>query len=226
MNAIEPIELKNIDPDDISDVLVKIEKSFGLTLRIGTFKNARTFGDICDIISSLVELEHADDCTTQQAFYKIRESIAKIQRLEKNTITPNSDLEGLIPRKGRRHKILQIRKESGLSLNILEPKEWIKIILLLGLLASLVELFFNWKYGLLCLGTIIFGFQLASWLGNEFRVKTVGDVATMAARENYIKSRRNPKTVNRLEVVEKIKELFSRDLDLDPSVLTREAALF
>jgi hypothetical protein len=103
MSAIEPIELKNIDPEDISDVLVKIEQSFGLALKTDTFNNARTFGDICDIISSMIELEHSDDCTTQQAFYKIRESIANIQFLEKNAIAPDTDLEELFPRKNRRH---------------------------------------------------------------------------------------------------------------------------
>ncbi|MDO6432124.1 hypothetical protein Q4E93_16090 [Flavitalea sp. BT771] len=226
MNAIDTIELRNIDPDDISDVLVKIEKSFGLNLATDSFKNARTFGDICDIISSSIELEHADDCTTQQAFYKIRESIAKIQFLGKNTITPNSDLEGLIPRKRRRHIILKIRKESGLSLKILDPKGWISVTLFFGLLASLIEFFFNWKYGFLDLGTIIIGYQLAGWFGKEFRVKTIGEAAAMAAREDYLKSRRNQKTVNRQEIVKKIKELFSHDLDLDLSVLSQEAPLF
>lgn len=226
MNAIDTIELRNIDPDDISDVLVKIEKSFGLTLKTDSFKNAKTFGELCDIISSKIDLAHADDCMTQQAFCKIRESIAGTQFLEKNSIAPNSDLEGLLPRKGRRHQILQIRKEAGLSLNILEPKEWISTMLFLGLLASFIELFFNWKFGLLFLCTIIIGYRLASWLGKEFQVKTVGEVAAMAARENYMKSRRNPKTANRQEILKKIKELFSHDLDLDPSVLTREAPLF
>jgi hypothetical protein len=226
MNASESLELKDFESEYISDVLVKIEKSFGLTWEMDTFKNAKTFGELCDIICSKIDLEPADDCTTQQAFYKIRESIANTQLLKKDTITPNSDLEGLIPRKDRRHTILQIRKESGLSLKILEPKQWVSNILLLGLLASIVELFFNWRYGLLVLGVIIFGFQLASWLGKEFRVKTIGEIATMATRENYIKSRRNPKTVNRQEIVKKIRELFSNDLDLDPSVLTSEALLF
>lgn len=226
MNASESLELKDFDFEDISDILVKIEKSFGLALKSDTFKNARTFGDLCDIISSKIDLEPAEDCTTQQAFYKIRESIAYIQLLDKKTITPNSELEELFPRKGRRHKILQIRKETGLSLKILEPKGWISFLLFLGLLASLVELFFNWKYGLLSLGTTIIGFQLANWFGKEFRVKNLGEAATMVARENYIKSRRNPKTANRQEIVAKIKELFRHDLDLDPSVLTSEAALF
>jgi len=226
VNAIDTIELKNIDPEDISDVLVKIGKSFGVELRTDTFKKTRTFGDLCDIVSSMIDLEDADDCTTQQAFYKIRKSIADIECLGKNTITPNSDLETLFPRKGRRQAIFQVRKESGLSLKILEPKKWIGILLFLGLLASLVELFFNWKYGLPGLGTIIIGYQLANWFGKEFRVKTAGEAAAMSARENYLKSRRNRQTVNRQEIVEKIRELVSHDLGLDPSVLTREAVLF
>jgi hypothetical protein len=153
VNDIDTIELRNIDPDDISDVLVKIEKSFGLTLKTDSFKNAKTFGELCDIICSKIDLAHANDCTTQQAFYKIRESIAGTQFLEKNAITPNSGLEGLLPRKGRRHQIFQIRKESGLPLNILEPKGWIRAMLFLGLIASFIELFFNWKFGLICVGT-------------------------------------------------------------------------
>ncbi len=226
MNAIDIKELINIDPDDISDVLLKIEKSFDLDLKTDAFKNAKTFGELCDIISSMIELEYADDCTTQQAFYKIRESIVNIQFLEKNAITPNSDLETLFPRKSRRHSIMQIQKESGLPLKILEPKKWISILLFLGLLASLADLFFNWKYGLLGLGAIIIGYQLARWFGKEFRIKTVGEASSLLARENYLKSRRNPNTVNRQEIVDKIRELFSHDLGLDPSVLTREAVLF
>ena len=225
MNATQSTNLKNIDPDDISDILLKIEKSFGLALKRDTFKDARTFGDICDTISSMIGLEHSDDCTTQQAFYKIRESIANIQSLEKNTVTPNSDLEGLFPRKGRRQKILKLRKGSGLSLKILAPKAWVSVALFLGLLASLIELFFNWKYGLLGLGTIIISYQLAGWLGKEFSITSVGEAASMAAREDYIRSRRNPKTVNQQEIVQKIKELFSHELDLDPSAFTREATL-
>ena len=42
------------------------------------------------------------------------------------------------------------------------------------------------------------------------------------SRENYINSRRNRKTVNKTEVVQKIQQLFSHDLELEPKLLTRE----
>ena len=57
-------------------------------------------------------------------------------------------------------------------------------------------------------------------------VWTPRGVSAMSARENYIKSRRNPQTVNWQEIVGKIREIFSNDLVLAPSVLTREVVLF
>jgi hypothetical protein len=219
MTANESIVLRDIDPEDLSDVVTKIGKSFDLAFDAHTFEGAKTVGDICAIVSNQINLEHSPDCTSQQAFYKIRQSIATVMSLEKNAIVPDSNLEMLFPRKGRRHRILRVRKESGLSLDLLEGDQRLAIILLLGLIGSSIELLFNWKYGLLWFGLISVCLHLSQRLGKNFRVKTVGEVATMVARENYIKSRRNPKTVNRQEVVEKIRELFAHDLSLEPSSL-------
>jgi len=132
----------------------------------------------------------------------------------------------IFPRKDRRQKLFQFSKELGFQLKIVEPKAWVSITLFLILLSSFVELFINWKIGLIGLALSIISISIANRLGKEFTIKTVGELANKMARENYINSRRNPKTVNRQEIVEKIKELFIHDHDLEPSVLTREAALF
>jgi hypothetical protein len=226
MDIPEVIKLKNIALEDISDVLAKIEKSFGFRFGKNELADTKTFGDLCDIISSRIDLELSDECTTQQVFYKIRQSLVNNQLLEKNAVTPYSELEGLFPKKGRKRNILQFEKELGFSLKILKPKNWITNTLLLVLLGSLVGLFINWKFGLIGITLSAICFWIANRFGKEFTVKTVGEVADKMARENYIKSRRNPKTVNRQEIVKKIKDLFSHDLDLDPSVLNREAPLF
>lgn len=59
--------------------------------------------------------------------------------------------------------------------------------------------------------------------GNELDLQTVGQVAEKMTRENYLKSRRNPKTFNKNEIEKLLTEWFSNDLDLDKSKLTREA---
>lgn len=226
MTKPEQIELCNIDPDDLSDVLVKIQKSYSINLEDRDFEKVKTFGELCDLISSQIKLEHIDSCTTQQSFYKIREAIANTQSLEKNSITPDSGLGELFPQKGRRQKILQIQKELGFSLKILKPKQWINNILLIGLFLSIIELFFNWKSGLVGLILVAFSFKIAGWVGKDFSVRTVGDLANKMTRENYLQSRRNPKTMNFQEMEKNIRDLFSHDLDLDSLILTRDASLF
>ena len=42
MNEFDTFELSNVDPDDISDVLVKVEKSFGFKFGNTELKDVKT----------------------------------------------------------------------------------------------------------------------------------------------------------------------------------------
>ncbi len=50
MTDFAVVELRNIDPDEISDVLVKVEKSFGIKFGDTELIDVSTFGNLCDII--------------------------------------------------------------------------------------------------------------------------------------------------------------------------------
>ncbi|VDH16463.1 Uncharacterised protein [Algoriella xinjiangensis] len=95
--------------------------------------------------------------------------------------------------------------------------------IIIVLFASLVGFFFNSQIGLLGLTFSIAGLSLSSKIGNELDLQTVGQVAEKMTRENYLKSRRNPKTFNKNEIEKVLTDWFSNDLDLDKSKLTREA---
>jgi hypothetical protein len=60
-------------------------------------------------------------------------------------------------------------------------------------------------------------------MGNELDLQTVGEIAERMTTDNYLKSRRDPKTFNKREIEKVLTDLFSNDLDLDPSKLNREA---
>jgi hypothetical protein len=49
MTDLDTYELFNVDPDEISDVLVKIQKSFGFQFGDTELKDVKTFGELCDI---------------------------------------------------------------------------------------------------------------------------------------------------------------------------------
>lgn len=226
MNDQDLFMLEQCDPEDITDVLPQIERSFGFKFGERDLSDTRTFGQLCDVVLSKMDQREIDDCTTQQAFYKIRQAIAKVQAINTGSITPKTKLEDIFPLKGRRNMTALLKRFIGLNLSILRPKKWITSTLSWAGVVSVIYLFINWRHGLGGLVTCILLNYIANLLGREFRYTTVGDMAKLMKREHYLFSRRNPTTISRKEVTDNIKDLFVTKLDLDPSTLTRGSTLF
>ena len=222
-NAMIDFELKNIDPDDISDLLIKVENSFNIKFNDTELTHISMFGELCDHIANKIQLDHADDCTSQQAFYKLRDAISLILQIDKKTISTNHSLADFLPRKNRRLRTQKLEEQLGFKLNILRPPHWVTGTLSIISLASFVGLFLNWQIGLFGLVFSIAGFWLTSKIGNELDLQTVGQVAEKMTRENYLKSRRNSNTFNKKEIEKVLTEWFSYDLCLDKSELNRES---
>ena len=216
-------ELKNIDSEDIEDLLVKVETSFDIKFVGDELVHITTFGQLCDHIANKIQLDNSDDCTSQQAFYKLRDAISSILQIENKTISTDFLLAELLPRQSRRSRTRKFEKHLGFKLNILRPPHWVTGTLVISLFASLVGLFFNWQIGLLGLVFSIAGLWFANKIGNELDLQTVGHVAEKMTRESYLKSRRNPKTFNKNEIENVLTDWFSNDLGIDKSKLTREA---
>ncbi len=222
-NAVSEYELKNIDPEDIEDLLVKVETSFDINFVGDELIHITTFGQLCDHITNKIQFDNSDDCTSQQAFYKLRDAISSTLQIDKKTITTNFLLGDLLPRQSRRQRTRKLEEQLGFKLNILRPPHWVAGILDILLQASLVGLFFNWQIGLSGLVVSIAGLWFANKTGNELDFQTVGQVAEKMTRENHLKSRRNPKTFNKSEIEKVLTDWFSNDLNIDKSKLTREA---
>lgn len=218
-------KLNNIDPDDISDILLKVEKSFDITFSRNELMNISTFGQLCNHIADKIQLNNTEDCTTQQAFYKLRSAISLIFNIENKAISTNASLSLILPKKSRIYQVRQLEKYLGIKLNILRPSSKVMGILFFALLASFIGLFINWQIGLLAILASISGIWFANKTGNELSLNTVGQLAKKMAREHYLKSRRNPETFSKDEIETILTDLFSNDLGLDKNKLTSEAKL-
>lgn len=223
MTTFNTFKLKNIDPEDISDVLLKVEKSFDIEFGKTELINVKTFGELSDIITSKIQGNNMVGCTTQQAFYKIRNAIAEVLIIDKNGITPDANLKQLFPKIARRKKTASVEKILNFKTGILRPKYWVTGTLVFMVIGSIAGLFFFWKTALIILLLSIIAFRLAERLGKEFNIQTVGEWAEKISREQYIKARRNPNTINKAEVARKVKELFLNDLVLEESELSKES---
>jgi len=222
-NNTQAFNLNNVDPEDIGDVLVKIERSFNIRLDDTSCKDVKTFGKLCDIVVENVKQTNNDSCTTQQAFYKIRNAINSTISPPKELIKPQTKLADIFPRDTRLQVIAEIEREMGFKINLLQPKQGIVGTFIFVLAASAVGFFYQPVMAFIGALIAITGLMLAGKFGKELKVKTLGDLAEKVAREHYIKCRRDASTVNRNEISQKIKELFTADLYLEPSVLTRDA---
>ena len=214
--------LKDIDPGDIDDILVKIEKSFGIEFGKNELVHITTFGQLCDYIADKIQLDCSNDCTSQQAFYKLRNAISLTLQIDSNAISPSSSLAGIFPKQSRRSGIRKLETHLRIKLNILRPPYWVTGILGAMLLISLIGLFINWHIGLLSLSLSVVGLGFAHKFGNELGPETVGQIAEKMTRVYFLKSRRNPETFNKSELEKILIDLFCSDLYLDKSQLTRE----
>lgn len=196
---------ENIDADDLTDFITQIEKSFhiefGKTELIQTF----TLNQFINQTINKIQLDNVDNCTSQQAFYKLKNAFSTTLNVE---ITTDTLLEDVLPRNNRRQKVAELESELGFQLNILRPPFLFTYTLVFLLLISLGLLFFKWQLGLLGILISSVGIWISNQFANEFNLETTGQVAEKMMRENYLLSRRNLKTFNKNEVEELIENWF------------------
>ena len=217
------INLNNIDAHEINDVLLKIQHSFDIRFEQMDLEHVKTFSNLCDAVVKKIKLKNSDACSTQHAFYMLRNAINTTVAADKGMIKPQTKLADIFPRDTRLQVIDEIEKELGFKMNLLKPKGSIVFIFSLILGASFIGLFYFPVIGVVGAVLSVAGLVLAGKFGKEMPVKTLGDLAEKISKEHYRNCRRNASTVNRNEVAQKVKELFVHDLYLEPSVLTRNS---
>jgi acyl carrier protein len=224
MKDFEEFQLCNADPDDISDVLLKVEKSFGFRFGKTEISEVKTFGELCDLITNKVSGYPSDDCTTQQSFHKVRDALSFVLDLDKKEIRPGTDLQLILPRHIRRKKMKEIDDFLGFKTKVLDPNEKVSLSFIIILLGSFILLFSFWKIGLTGLLAASLGLHFTFRFANHLTVKTAGELADKLSREHYMQSRRIPSSANKNEITRKVKDLFIADLGMEELQLTREAS--
>ena len=218
------VKLENIDPEEISDVIVKLGKSFGIKFGHTDFQEVKTFGELCDVVELKVTGLQKNDCTSQQAFYRIREALSVASGLDKKEITLQTELAFVFPYNNRRYKMKLFQKQLGLSVDVLGMKGWLASTIAGGFLLSFLFFFFSWKLAIMGLLFFFVFAWVAGQFSKELNLGTVKQLTEMVAREHYMVVRRQPGTVNRNEIVQKIREVFMADLYLNKEMLTRDAS--
>ena len=215
--------LEQVEWEDISDAITRIERSFQIYFRAEEIGNVKVFGDLCNLVHEKVKLEDHDDCTSQQAYYKLNQALSEIFNLSELHLSPETLIENIIPRKNRVKKVKMLENILDMKLFLLSPTTWIIFVLFALFILSLLAFFIDGTVAFSGIALSIFGFWIANKMGKEMDIKTVGKLTDHMVFYNYIKSRRNPGTGNRRELDDVIKGIFTDQFMLDPSALSKEA---
>ena len=214
------------DEDFCMDIIPRIETSFGFRFDEHDLLHVRTYGEFCEAILAKLATADVADCTTQQAFYKLRKAFR--HHMPTVCIEPATLLTDILPAGGhqRRRLVALIEAEMGFKLHLIGPSGAIVVSGCLLLVFSAILLFFNVFLGGagLVLGLAIL--HIADKMGSRIQVKTIRDVVRHISSWNYRQSRRNHATVNRREIIYQLKYIFTHDLGLEPAELTPDALLF
>ena len=213
--------LKNFDSDDVGDVLREIEISFAIKFGKSELSHVTTFGELCEVINGKIQLTDCRDCTSQQAFYKLKRAFGT--STVAHAITPDSNMAVLLPRANRKKIWRSVEQQLGFKLGIIGASSTVVSILLVAFAASLASFLFSAKVAGIGLLISSLAALIAGKTGKTVHVQTVRECIEKMTSENYSKSRRNPTTFNRTEIDKQVLAIFMDDLDLPASALTREA---
>jgi hypothetical protein len=216
-------KLDDYEDEDIFDVVIKLEKSFGLKFDKNAFYHVKTFGDLCDVFESYINYEHRNDCTKQQAFYRVRDTIASTLKSSRDTIELDTKLAELFPSHNRRQKVKEFKRAVGTDIKILTYPNWLALTFGISFLLSLVAFFFDWRIALSGIVFFIAAMMIAEKLGKTFDVQTVRELTEKLSREHYADIRRTKGTYNKQETLQIIIDTFSNALAIEKAYLNRAA---
>ncbi|KOS05481.1 hypothetical protein AM493_05130 [Flavobacterium akiainvivens] len=212
-----------IDPDDLDDILIKIQNSFGFEFKKEDFFDGMTYGQLVDCISNRITLQHIDDCTSQQAFYKLREALVTAGITEKENIMPDALLEDIFGKQNRKQSVNKVRKLLGFDFYIFALPAYIGWPVAIVIIASLIGLFFSWKfiYGIAIAIAVLY---ISTKVNSKFGYKTIRQLVNSLVETNYTKLRRNPGTYNKYEAVQMVRSIFL-DYGFEEEELTPDAVV-
>jgi hypothetical protein len=216
---MENNKLMDSEIEELELMIPEIEKMYNFKFEKDETHTVNNFEELCDLIIEKVNLKNVDSCTSQQAFYKLRNSLIETKIIEKENLKLETELKSIFPRKNRKEIIEKLEAKIAFKLDILKAPDFITITLFLIGIISFVLLFIYFKVGILGIAISIFGFYLCKWFGKELKIKTVKELVEKITNENYLAVRSEKNTINKTELKNVLTNWVSQNLGIEKEKL-------
>ena len=221
--------LANIDPLDVDEFVMSIEKSYQINF-IDSEVKIETFGDFVTYVLEKLKLKNfvnKKECTSQHIFYNLRKIIAVNNIFPAQKLSPKTKLSDIFKIIERRKQIRLLEKDLGFKIDALRPTNLHVFLILLSVIFTIISLFLNFfSIQTLILFLVLLLLILSSNpLSIIFKDKTFGELIKRIERENYITSQKRPVEISEFEVEKNLTEMFKEFFDFKEIKITRETRL-
>jgi len=199
-NQIEAARLATVLRTNSSALGKAIEGAFGVRISEEDLREARTIGDLCDLIRSRLNSSSSKRLASALVLYQLRVALRDVIGMVPSNVTPESSLETLFPRRNRHEKWIALGDAAQLTLPSFTHPRWFAIGTLATFLITMgaaVAFFWNrWTMDERLIALIVAPFWpfMLWWMALYFSrnlanlfprfCRTFGDLVQRAARMN------------------------------------------
>ncbi len=213
------ITLNSYEYENLEDCIGEIQQNFNIQFKENEFEHVSNIDELIDEIISKIDLEHAESCTKQQAFYKLRNAIAEVKQLDPKAIHPQTQLKELFDKNNIRSETEALEEKLEFNPAIFGLSPFVTVSLAAFFIGSLALFFYDYKLALLSLVMWFVYYKLARILSKNIQFRTMEKLTEHVVSHNYLKVRRDSKTVNKNELDEIFRNLFSEYLNIETNKL-------
>lgn len=219
---MEGLKLEDYQLEELSlGLLPLLENSYNFRFKEDELSEVVNFEGLIDVILDRIDLDNDELCTSQIAFYELRQAIARTKIYDAQRLTPETSLEELLPAKGRRKQLKYLEQNLGYELRAISPNVILILILTFALIGSFIVLFYNLSIGLVGVLISLFFLRIVSIFGKTLNYITVRELIEDTLSVNYLRFRKGKNRINKKELRIELNKWFSRELDLTEDELNK-----
>jgi acyl carrier protein len=206
------------DSEDVGDLFENIQLSYGFTFKPDELGKVKTFGDLCDLVIRGSDCTHVNDCTSQQAFYKVRKILVNALNVEKDKITPSTTLQVLTGSSVNIATFYYLDQQLADPTAKFRSYAWQMKLHRIFLFATVIlAIALKNMYGAIFVSVVAVGLLLRLIDIWNLSRQTIGQMAQRLSIKRYKLMRSDPGTINKDEVIDNLKFMIIDSLCLDIS---------
>ena len=221
---MEHNKLNDFEIEALEFMIPQIEKMYNFEFEKDETYRVNNFEELCELIIEKINLKNVSSCTSQQAFYKLRNAFVATKIIAIENLNLETELKLIFPKNNRKALIKQLENKLAFKLDILKAPDSITTVLFAIGILSFVSLFMYFTIGIIGITISIIGFYLCKWFGNELKIKTVRTLVEKITNENYLAVRTERDTINKTELKNILTHWFSENSGIEKEKL--KAATF